>query len=83
MPGPTSMDDEDEDNEPISLGSGGDWDGPNLGPDEHDRDLMDGSWEQRYYQGRTRKRDWTGIMTGLGLLVLLGMVLPAILLFFR
>ena len=74
---------DDEDDEPISLGGGGAFDGPNLGPDERDRDLMDGSWEQRYYQGRRRKRDWTAIMTGLGLLVLLGMLLPAILVFFR
>lgn len=81
MPGPDTVDDEDD--EPISLGSRNDWDGPNLGPDEHDRDLMDGSWEQQYYRGRTRKRDWTAIMTGLGLLVLLGMLLPAILVFFR
>jgi len=73
---------DDEDEEPISLGAGP-RDGPNLGPDERDRDLMDGSWEQRYYQGRTRKRDWTAIMTGLGLLVLLGMLLPAILVLLR
>ena len=74
---------DDEDDEPISLGGGGAWGGPNPGPDERDRDLMDGSWERRYYQGRTRKRDWTAIMTGLGLLVLLGMLLPAILVLFR
>ncbi len=79
---PTYRDDEDD--EPIALGAhDDDREGPNLGPDEHDLDLMDGSWEERYYQGRNRTRDWNAIMAGLGLLVLLGLLLPAILVFFR
>lgn len=77
-------DEDDEDDEPIALGTrDDDWEGPHLGPDEHDRDLMDGSWEERYYQGRHRTRDWNGIMTGLGLLVLLGMLVPALVVLFR
>lgn len=87
MVGTGYADDEefDEDDEPIPLGTrdDDDWDGPNLGPDENDRDLLDGSWEERYYQGRNRSRDWNGIMTGLGLLVLLGMLLPALVVLFR
>lgn len=56
---------------------------PELGPDERDRDLMDGSWEQRYYSGAGRKRDWRSIGVGLALLVLLAMILPVIGLFLR
>lgn len=75
---------EDEDDGPIFLGDAEDnYDEPDLGPDERDMDLMDGSWEQRYYAGRVRSRDWSSIMLGLGLLVLLGLLLPAILVFFR
>lgn len=58
-------------------------DEPNLGPDEHDRDLMDGSWEERYYAGRIRSRDWQGVMVGLGLLALLGILIPVFLVIFR
>lgn len=72
---------DDEDDEPILLGEVSRED--NLGPDEHDADLMDGSWEAKYYARRNRSHDWTAIMTGLGLLVLLGMLLPVILVFFR
>lgn len=87
MPGELRFeDDDDADEEPISLGLPGAYpeaEPQNLGPDERDRDLMDGSWEQRYYAGRQRRRDWSGIMAGLGLLVLLGLLLPAVLVFFR
>ncbi len=58
-------------------------DEPGLGPDEHDLDLLDGSWEARYYAGRHRTRDWHSIYVGLALLVLLGLVVPAILVLFR
>ena len=71
----------------ISLGSppvgDAEDDGPDLGPDERDLDLMDGSWEDRYYGGRIRHRDWNSIGIALGLLVLLGLILPAILVFSR
>ena len=50
-----------------------------LGPDERDRDLLDGSWEQEYYAGRMRKRDWRSIGVGFGLLALLGMTVPLVL----
>jgi len=58
-------------------------DGPDLGPDEHDADLLDGTWEQKYYAGRVRTRDWNSIGAGLGLLVLLGLVVPLVLVLFR
>lgn len=58
-------------------------DGPDLGPDDRDMDLMDGSWEERYYQGRIRTRDWQSVGVGLSLLVLLGLLIPAIMVFFR
>lgn len=54
-------------------------DGPNLGPDELDQDLLDGSWEQAYYAGQERPRDWNSIVVGLSLLALAGMVIPLIL----
>jgi hypothetical protein len=60
-----------------------DEDGPDLGPDDRDRDLMDGSWEERYYSGARRHRDWRSIGVGLALLVLLAMMLPVIGLFTR
>jgi hypothetical protein len=50
-----------------------------LGPDEHDLDLLDGSWEQDYYAGRTRSIDWHAVGIGIGLLVLIALVLPAVL----
>lgn len=57
--------------------------GPDLGPDERDRDLMDGSWEERYYGGRLRTRDWHSIGVGVALLALMGLLIPALLVFFR
>ena len=53
-------------------------DEPDLGPDERDRDLLDGSWEQRYYAGAVRSRDWRSIGIGLGLLVLLAMLVSLV-----
>jgi hypothetical protein len=58
-------------------------DGPDLGPDERDRDLLDGSWEQRYYAGQMRRRDWHGVYVGLTLLVLLGLLIPGLVVVFR
>ena len=56
---------------------------PNLGPGEHDRDPMDGSWEDRYYRGQIRTRDWQSINLAIGLLVVLGLLVPAVLVFTR
>jgi hypothetical protein len=53
------------------------------GPDERDMDLMDGSWEQRYYSGQHRGRDWNSIGIGVALLLIIGMVLPGILVILR
>ncbi|MGI8926911.1 MAG: hypothetical protein ACR2HN_09740 [Tepidiformaceae bacterium] len=76
----------EEDDDVIALGREADAeadDGPALGPDERDMDLLDGSWEQRYYSGRERGRDWSAIGTGLALLILAALLLPAALVFFR
>ena len=56
-------------------------DDENLGPDERDRDLMDGSWEADYYSGRQKTRDWNAITIGVGLIVLIALVLPMFLVF--
>jgi hypothetical protein len=56
---------------------------PNLGPDERDLDLLDGSWEKKYYGGRLRTRDWRSIGIGLSLLALLGLTIPIVLTVFR
>ena len=51
-----------------------------LGPDERDRDLLDGSWEQEYYARSPRPpRDWNAIGIGIALLLVMGMILPTIL----
>lgn len=57
--------------------------GQDLGPDERDRDLLDGSWEQEYYSGRIRTRDWNAIMVGVAILLIAGLVLPALLVVLR
>ncbi len=54
-----------------------------LGPDERDLDLLDGSWEERYYSGRIRQRDWQGVWVGLALLALMGLVIPGLLVVLR
>jgi hypothetical protein len=51
------------------------------GPDERDRDLMDGSWEARYYGGHIRQRDWSSVVIGLSLLLLMAFIVPIILMF--
>ncbi len=55
----------------------------NLGPDERDRDLLDGSWEQKYYSGTLRSRDWRSIGIGLSLLVLIAITVPMLLMVLR
>jgi hypothetical protein len=57
-------------------------DEPDLGPDERDADLLDGSWEQRYYSGQDRRFDWNTIYVGLALLALLGIIIPGLLVVF-
>ncbi len=58
-------------------------DGLVAGPDERDRDLLDGSWEQQYYAGSHRRRDWSSVGVALTLLLLLGLILPTILIALR
>lgn len=53
-----------------------------LGPDERDRDLMDGTWEREYYAGRVKTRDWNAIAVGVALIVVVAMVLPMLLVLF-
>lgn len=50
-----------------------------LGPDDRDADLMDGRWEDRYYSGQVRKRDWNSIYLAVGLVIVMAMVLPVVL----
>ncbi len=54
----------------------------NLGPDERDRDLLDGSWEAEHYSGRRKTRDWNTITAAVALLVLIALVVPMLLVFF-
>ncbi len=54
-----------------------------LGPDERDLDLLDGTWEEQYYSGRLPRRDWTSIWVGLGLLALVSLILPLVLVLLR
>lgn len=61
----------------------GDDDASAPGPDERDRDLLDGSWEERYYAGRARRRDWSAVGVGITLLILLALVLPILLVALR
>jgi hypothetical protein len=58
-------------------------DEPDLGPDERDADLMDGTWEQRYYAEPAARRDWQSIYVGIALLILMAMLIPLILAAFR
>lgn len=53
------------------------------GPDERDQDLIDGSWEQRYYSGQHRQRNWGAIGLGVAIILVLAMVLPGILVVLR
>jgi len=72
-----------DDEDVIPLGQDDEEDyGPDLGPDERDMDLLDGTWEERYYSGRQAPRDWNGVLVGAALLVLLAMVLPLLLVLF-
>ena len=46
-----------------------------LGPDERDLDLLDGTWEDDYYAGRQRSRDWQSITVAISVLILVAMML--------
>jgi hypothetical protein len=79
---------DDEDRIPLGVPPGladdeYDNDEPDLGPDERDRDLMDGSWEERYYAGTTQNRDWGFVQLAIAVVVVLGLVVPAILVLVR
>jgi hypothetical protein len=52
---------------------------PDLGPDERDADLLDGTWEQRYYTQRASGPDWHGIQVGIALLLAIALLVPLIL----
>ena len=69
-----------DDEDVITLGreSASPVDGPNLGPDERDADLMDDSWAER---SPNVHRDWHAVQLGIALLVLLSLLLPGILVF--
>lgn len=71
-----------DDDDRIPLGRDSD-DGRDLGPDERDRDLMDGSWEQQYYSGQLRTRDWNTVALGIAIIVVIALVLPMLLVALR
>lgn len=54
-----------------------------LGPDERDLDLMDGSWEQEYYAGRMKTRNWNAIGAGIALIVVASLLIPMIMVLFN
>lgn len=54
-----------------------------IGPDERDLDLMDGSWEEQYYSGRLPTRDWNTILLAGALLVIIALLLPMLLVIAR
>jgi hypothetical protein len=54
----------------------------NLGPDERDRDLMDGTWEAEHYSGRQKTRDWNTITAGVAVIVLMALIVPMFLVLF-
>lgn len=67
------LDDEQDDEAQAPHGN----DAP--GPDDRDRDLMDGSWEAEYYSGKIKTRNWNAIGAGIAILVLAGFIVPMIL----
>jgi hypothetical protein len=58
-------------------------DEPDLGPDERDADLLDGSWEQRQYTKPARRGDWEALKVGVALVVVAALVLPMLLVLFQ
>ena len=54
--------------------------GPLLyGPDERDRDLIDGTWERKYYSGKLRQFNWAALYPWLAFILILSMVIPVVL----
>ncbi|MDZ7728960.1 MAG: hypothetical protein U5Q44_12605 [Dehalococcoidia bacterium] len=53
------------------------------GPDERDIDLLDGRWEERYYSGQERTRDWGTIGLAVAIVAAASLILPGLLVFFR
>ena len=49
------------------------------GPDERDMDLLDGSWEDRYYSGQTSRIDWGTVALAIALIAAISLVLPGLL----
>lgn len=80
---PDPDDDDEADDGPILLGRTPRRDDLDLGPDERDSDLLDGSWEADYYSGRHRSRNWNAIMLGLAILVVLGLLISTAGVLFR
>jgi hypothetical protein len=81
---PELSDEYDEaDDGPILLGRVPQDEEQDLGPDERDLDLLDGSWEAAYYSGRHRSRNWNAVMLGLALLIVLGLLISTAGVFFR
>lgn len=54
----------------------------NLGPDERDMDLLDGTYEARYYSGH-RQRDWSLVQVGVGLILLVAIIGPGLMVLFQ
>ncbi len=76
------MPDEFDEEDRIPLGADPEAEaGPDLGPDERDMDLLDGTWEQRYYAGHERTRDWNTIGVAIALIVLASLIVPMFLVF--
>jgi hypothetical protein len=74
-----------DDDEDAALDDDDEWDDDEVyapGPDARDRDLMDGTWEERYYTGRERQFDWTNVLIALALLALVALVVPGLLVAF-
>lgn len=72
--------DEDFDEEESVFEDEDDREGPLLyGPDERDRDLLDGTWERKHYGGKARSFNWEAIYPWLAAILILSMVIPVVL----
>jgi len=69
-------DEEEEEDDAIPLDDF--VEGPDLGPDERDRDLMDGTWERDYYGGKLKSVNWNAIVVAVSLLILAGLIVPLV-----
>jgi hypothetical protein len=57
--------------------------GIDLGPDDRDRDLMDGTWAQKYYSGKMKSRNWNAITAGVALVVVASLIIPMLMVLFN